>query len=664
MPAPNPLRPLIDIGDAFNQLAPHNVLALLSKGGITPALARQPTLYEEMQIVRQKPPRSNGNSSTPQDASLPASSVEKAVGPFNVFDEFLKVAPHNVMAQLFKGGQAPLGPPTSFDKIPTGMTLKQYSIAQQGVEWLGTDLVALLASEGDSITIKNTDRDFITVSKMEDEIVEGERTSGKLLGLTWHSADAPGGAGIEDPLKRETRTLKRGEAISYTERKGLYEKEVASTLFTTTKIKYRQRTIVSLTPPIGLSDAEKKALTPEDLTSLRNLRLGEIDGWITDAQSKITTMDYTDIPAAAKSISDINSYKSGLSDANTSGQLPAFPLALGSFLMGGALLPLPPIESLFKGGQAGAASSNVSTLSSIASQAAGLKSQIDIDAQNARSASSKLSGYRSAVASATTKADIEFNYGQAKTEHNNVVTYTTSVHNKATSTSTGLPSYEADAKSEYTDGIAMISGAATYSQQQAAATAAAAKAEAEQAAQEAEERAKRIAEEAKASSESEKARQKQIANSLAQQGRSLVAQGRFSEAATKFNQAAQAYDKAGDSSNASMARQLSSDATSKQSATEAAESAREIAQQKEWDLSSQANRLAQSGDNEGAAKIYDQLYQTTGNSVYKTFADNQRKFGAQSKAKAESKAKGEEAIKAAYEYRRKLAEAKRRKSSA
>lgn len=664
MPAPNPLRPLIDIGDAFNQLAPHNVLASLSRGSITPALARQPTLYEEMQIVRQKPPRSNGNSSTPQATSLPAPSVEKAVGPFNAFDELLKVAPHNVMAQLFRGGQAPPGPPTSFDKIPAGVTLKKYTIAQQGVEWLATDLVALLASEGDSITIKNIDRDFITVNKMEDEIVEGERTSGKLLGLTWHSADAPGGAGIEDPLKRETRTLQRGESISYTERKGQYEKEVASSLFTTTKVKYRQRTIVSLTPPIGLSDAEKKALTPEDLTALRNLRLGEIDGWITDAQSKITTMDYTDIPAAAKSISDINSYKSGLSDANTSGQPPAFPLALGSFLMGGALLPLPPIESLFRGGQAGAASSNVSTLSSIASQAAGLKSQIDIDTQNARSASIKLSGYRSAVASATTKADIEFNYGQAKTEHNNVVTYTTNVHDKTTNTTTGLASYVADAKIEYTDGISMISGAAKYSKQQADATADEALAQAQQEAADAQAAATATAAQAQAATDAERARQKQLANSLAQQGRSLVAQGRFSEAATKFDQAAQAYDKAGDSTNASLVRRLSSDATSKQSATEAAESAREIAQQKEWDLSSQANRLAQSGDNEGAAKIYDQLYLTTGNSVYKTFADNQRKFGAQSKAKAESKAKAQTAIEAAYEYRRKLAEAKRRKSSA
>ena len=54
MTAGHPLRPLVDLGEALNGLAPHNVLASLIEGtGIstTPVLGRQPTMQEEMQRV-------------------------------------------------------------------------------------------------------------------------------------------------------------------------------------------------------------------------------------------------------------------------------------------------------------------------------------------------------------------------------------------------------------------------------------------------------------------------------------------------------------------------------------------------------------------------------------------------------------------------------------
>jgi hypothetical protein len=630
-----------------------------------------------MQIVRQKPPRSNGNSSTPQDASLPAPSVEKAVGPLSVFDELLKVAPHNVMAQLFRGGQAPptipQPLPPNLQTLPATASLKPYaSNISNGAALIEKDMTVFLPNEGSTVIIRNTDREYITLYYTEDEVVESEETFDWWGYSRSSKTNVPGvPRGAIAPEKTKFITLKRNETQSFKEGKGAYKKTVSSGIlgFNKSDTYLRQRTFITLVPPIApsdseitgrnkeIADAQAKIPKPEDIEGLRTKYLGEVDGWIRDAQSKLNTMNYTDIASMNQDIADIQGAQSGLSQANSTGQVPAFPLFAGGGLnllplfSGGILPPLP--FFMMSGGQVGSASSQVSTLSSLLSQANSLKTKVTADAQAANTAYTNLQGYRQGLVDAKDKNAIEYNHTQAGKEHDTVVQKTADVHDNVTDTWGGMAYYKSASVSAYNQGISAISGQAATTQ-----------AEAQQAAQDAAAAAATAAAQAQAATDAERARQKQLANSLAQQGRSLVAQGRFSEAATKFNQAAQAYDKAGDSSNASMARQLSSDATSKQSATEAAESAREIAQQKEWDLSSQANRLAQSGDNEGAAKIYDQLYLTTGNSVYKTFADNQRKFGAQSKAKAESKAKGEEAIKAAYEYRRKLAEAKRRKSSA
>jgi hypothetical protein len=611
---------------------------------------------------------------------LPAPSVEKAVGPLSVFDELLKVAPHNVMAQLFRGGQAPptipQPLPPNLQTLPATASLKPYaSNMSKGAELIENSLTVILPNDGSTVIIRNTDRDYITLQYIEDEIVEKVEAY-DYWGITRTGSEdiknVKFARGVIAPDKTKFITLKRNESQSFKEGKGQYRKEVGKTgWFDEKKVEEirRQRTFITLIPPIApsdseiagrnkeIADAQAKIPKPEDIEGLRTKYLGEVDGWIRDAQSKLNTMNYTDIASMNQDIADIQGAQSGLSQANSTGQVPAFPLFAGGGLnllplfSGGVLPPLP--FFMMSGGQVGSASSQVSTLSSLLSQANSLKTKVTADAQAANTAYTNLQGYRQGLVDAKDKNAIEYNHTQAGKEHDTVVQKTSDVHDNVTDTWGGMAYYKSASVSAYNQGISAISGKATATAGEAA-----------EAAEDAKRRAEEAAASAKAASETERARQKQLANSLAQQARGLVEQGRFSEAAAKFDQAALAYDKAGDSTNASLVRRLSSDATSKQSATEAAESLREIAQQKEWDLSSQANRLAQSGDNEGAAKLYDQLYLTTGNSVYKTFADNQRKFGAQAQAKAQSKAKGEEAIKAAYEYRRKLAEAKRRASNA
>jgi hypothetical protein len=312
-----------------------------------------------MQIVRQKPPRSNGNSSTPQDASLPASSVEKAVGPFNAFDELLKVAPHNVMAQLFRGGQAPptIPPPlpSSLSALPTTASLKPYaSNLSSGAKLVENNLTVFLPNNGSTVIIRNTDREFITLFYTEDEVVETVETY-DWWGLERTSQeDVPTMEivrGVIAPDKTKYITLKRNESASFKEGKGQYRKSVSGGWFGEKKYDEirRQRTFITLVPPIApsdseiagrnkeIADAQAKIPKPEDIEGLRTKYLGEVDGWIRDAQSKLNTMNYTDIASMNQDIADIQGAQSGLSQANSTGQVPAFPLFAGGGLN---LLPL------------------------------------------------------------------------------------------------------------------------------------------------------------------------------------------------------------------------------------------------------------------------------------------------------------------------------------
>ena len=133
MPTPKPLDPLFTLGDALLQLAPHNVLA---KGGISisPVMARQPTLYEEMNRPVQPP--------AARSAPVPSTPAPKTPTVFDAGDGILRLAPHNMLFTLLSGGQAPPGVPAaappgvsppfgSFGvaSVPAGMSLKQYASA-------------------------------------------------------------------------------------------------------------------------------------------------------------------------------------------------------------------------------------------------------------------------------------------------------------------------------------------------------------------------------------------------------------------------------------------------------------------------------------------------------------------------------------------------------
>ncbi len=98
MSAGHPLKPLVELGEAFNSIAPHNVLAALMSGGqsisTTPVLIRQPTMYEEMnRVIPQE------RIYTPQPEPVPQAQPQ-----IQGLDVLLAIAPHNILLALLGGG--------------------------------------------------------------------------------------------------------------------------------------------------------------------------------------------------------------------------------------------------------------------------------------------------------------------------------------------------------------------------------------------------------------------------------------------------------------------------------------------------------------------------------------------------------------------------------
>jgi hypothetical protein len=206
----------------------------------------------------------------------------------------------------------------------------------------------------------------------------------------------------------------------------------------------------------------QRETTAIDIGDLRSTRLADIDGWMSDAQSKIGTMGRSDIPKADSVVSEITNAISSLSQANSNGRVPSLPLFTGGALppfplfSGGALpfLTLPPLFPMARGGQVGSATSQVANLTSLQSQATSLRDQMKDELDAADEFYSALQGNRSDVATAKDKPGIETNYAQAKSNYNNIAQIASKVHGEAAD----ITSYRDSAKSSYNSGIASIGG--------------------------------------------------------------------------------------------------------------------------------------------------------------------------------------------------------------
>jgi hypothetical protein len=158
MPAP-PVKPLLDIGDALNQFAPHNVLNALLSGGqtitITPVLGRQPTLYEEM----------TGYGTLPKE--LPAEQQAGAPDP---------LAPIRDLLTMLLGGQVPGAPsapsiPQGFIAPPAGINLSSYGQLGGSAKWEDAGMRAALTHKGDKVTITAKDRAInLLVTNVETKV--------------------------------------------------------------------------------------------------------------------------------------------------------------------------------------------------------------------------------------------------------------------------------------------------------------------------------------------------------------------------------------------------------------------------------------------------------------------------------------------------------------
>jgi hypothetical protein len=334
MPTPKPLDPLFTLGDALLQLAPHNVLA---KGGISisPVMARQPTLYEEMNRPVQPPAARSAPVPTP---------VPKQFTLLDACDQFLQLAPHNVLATLFRGGQMRQQPPavpaalsSSLSNLPGGITLKSFLKSQyplvpdyKGVDWDPTSMVAALRDKGDYISIGcPSDREFITLYIM--------RTDGKeeTQGYAWWGVtfDPIGGVPTPQPGagSGQARRLNRGEILLIKEDTGAYEKggnvgkstyQKVVSGFGGTLEHWRSCTFVSLAPPIAPTDnelsANKKAIEIATLKNYKFKKLTDLDPKIEEAGKKIGAMNNL-----------YNEASSAMSQLPSSPQPPAPPLAAG-----------------------------------------------------------------------------------------------------------------------------------------------------------------------------------------------------------------------------------------------------------------------------------------------------------------------------------------------
>lgn len=719
MPAQTPLKPLLDIGDAINLVAPHNVLAVLSKGGfsISPAYARQPTMYEEMQIVRQRPSGELAPTLAP---------IKEAAGPFNVFDELLKIAPHNVLASLFRGGQ--------LDTIPKGDTLKTFVKTGSGYKFglptgsavkipaqaaAVTNNIIYLDSYGNTVTIENSDRELVTVQTSSEVRYTGNyKTTLSGIDITWWIKGI--GSTQRPPLPPKgkaspwiivpggmTYPMAKGESKTFP----IVERTVVTggvsypILSTPVGKKWKKvgtysgvdifgeeqyRMVIILTgatPKVTAPPVPPKPPALEDLTTLRAQYLKDIDGWIT-AAGVMKGNNHADIITGNQYVENIQDALGGLNQTNITGGAPPSPASLfkGSALpfiplFIGGFLPFP--FPMMRGGQAGELTSQVSQLQTYLKQAKIINSKVGDDSRSVDNTYDDLQGYRTAVSSATTKSDMTTNYNSAKSAHNEIVTFTDRIHTNVTDPYDGMAYYNTTAKTVYSNAYDVISppsGAPSVY------TTSAIKAQADALWDAAGTLVKQgkyddaiskyeqaaplytsIGDSAAALDCTNRANStRQLAITMASRiqttqvtklintAKSLEASGQLLDAANAYDSVAQSYQNAGDTVNAKKARDQASALRTKSEAQSTAETARKQLEGQQSALSDEATRLERSGDYEGAARIYDQLYALTGNSNYKVFAANRRKTAAQQTKSKASQSQASQVSQAAAEYRKKM----------
>lgn len=326
MPTPKPLDPLFTLGDALLQLAPHNVLA---KGGISisPVMARQPTLYEEMNRPVQPPAARSAPVPTP---------VPKQFTLLDACDQFLQLAPHNVLATLFRGGQMRQKPPAipaelpkSLGQLPGGINLRSFvntdepfAPAEKGVEWDPTSITASLTAKGDYISLAcPSDREFITIAVLTADVQETSEDY-RLWGV-WFTTPKGGVPTPRPGAKSEKLVrLNRGQRITVKEQVGAREVGAVLGRRTGTIEHWRQSTFVVLSPPIAPTDNElavnKQAIDIATFKNYKYKKLIDLDPKIEEAGKKVGAMNNL-----------YNEASSAMSQLPSSPQPPAPPLAAG-----------------------------------------------------------------------------------------------------------------------------------------------------------------------------------------------------------------------------------------------------------------------------------------------------------------------------------------------
>jgi tetratricopeptide (TPR) repeat protein len=236
MPAP-PVKPLLDIGDALNQFAPHNVLNALLSGGqaitITPVLGRQPTLYEEM----------TGYGTLPKE--LPAEQQAGAPDP---------LAPIRDLLTTLLGGQLPAAPkpPEGFISPPAGTNLMSYSGPLKGkAKYEAGYMRVALAHNGDQITI-TAPKDRALYLEESDYEQEVEAT-GVLIAGAFIEANNPRTFIPPTPVLVKTNpvTLPAGKSMSFKQDKDYTlkpDRTVGSVTFRTWVNRDKYVTLIGVTP--------------------------------------------------------------------------------------------------------------------------------------------------------------------------------------------------------------------------------------------------------------------------------------------------------------------------------------------------------------------------------------------------------------------------------
>mgnify|MGYP001243136797 CR=1 FL=1 len=466
----SPLKPLVDLGDAFNVLAPHNVLATLMSGrqsiSTTPVLARQLTMYEEMNRVI---PQERIYEPQPEPYVPPAQPMRQT----SAFDALLALAPHNVLAALLTGGQFEMPPgfklptganiPEGFEPPPPGTTLRSLGATLGGAAgWRFNDNVGLYHS-GDSVTVKAPADKKIAVAirpminvktyDFEDTMwVKGNpKSSGNVM--DWSPEPAPESPPTVEEIPRgqtRTYTLPKDHTIDY--------KKLGTTALgfgynygvATEKDRDKYIELIGIEAEVGAKKPGVPGALPtiEGISALKRQFLLEIDSCINGAPSKLSAMD-ADVLQAQGYNNYVQNALSSLSGANQTGQAPAMlPLFAGSALplFSGGALPFP--FPLFGGGQIGAAASQVSTLTSLAAKSYTLMGQINTDAQAAKTASTNLQTYRDDVFGAKNKTELQTSHNNAKAACSEIATKTDSVSRKVET----LKGYSMSAETAYDQG--------------------------------------------------------------------------------------------------------------------------------------------------------------------------------------------------------------------